>query len=135
MTNYKNILFVISLFIFLGCAITKPPPKLTDSQKGAIGIRVKTIAPINFFGPQNTDLVYFIRLDDNEDPYDSNYFIPSNHKDGENIYLLNVEPGRYSAVACYNKNEKTQNTPESEYTTIFSMKIIELTQTTVTAGN
>lgn len=129
MSKSISLLFILTLFTLFGCAGTLPPQKLKDSHRGAIGIIVRSASPIGgLFGSTANDRVYFIRLENDEDLYSAGYYIQSNHLDGDQIYLINVKPGRYSAVACYYKQSGTVYTSAFEYTTIFSKELIELTQ-------
>ena len=96
----------------------------------AIGISVNTRAPIKAF-TDNPHMVYFIKVDNDEDLYTQSNFIRSNYaKDGQ-IYLLNAKPGRYAVVGCYIKKRVGMVT---EYTTFFPKELIKLTEVTVAPG-
>lgn len=134
MSKSISLLFILILFTLFGCAGTLPPTKLIDSHRGAIGIIVRTLPPVSIFGSQSIDMVYFIRLENDQDLYNAEYCIQSNYKAGDQVYLLNAKPGRYSVVGCNRIQSGTVYTSSSEYTTIFSKEIIELAQIFVPEG-
>ena len=143
LSGIKAKIYVVALttFALAGCA-TIPPPRPYASDSAAIGISIKLRAPIRMFS-SNADMVYFIKIDEEGDLYNQERFIRSNYlKDGQ-VYFLNVEPGRYAAVACYQIKSVTRMNPytgqmsgrtESEYTTFFPEELIKLTEVLVEAG-
>jgi len=141
MNMVKKILVLFIIVELVGCAAI-PPPKPQEPQSAAIGISVQLRAPIRIFS-SNADMVYFIKIDEEGDLYNQERFIRSNYlKDGQ-VYFLNVEPGRYAAVACYQIKSVTRMNPytgqmsgrtESEYTTFFPEELIKLTEVSVKAG-
>ncbi len=141
MNMAKNILALFIIVELAGC-VTIPPPRPYAPGSAAIGISVKLRAPIRMFS-SNADKVYFIKIDEEGDLYNQERFIRSNYlKDGQ-VYYLNVEPGRYAAVACYQIKSVTRMNPytgqmsgrtESEYTTFFPEELIKLTEVLVEAG-
>jgi hypothetical protein len=130
MNKVKNIFVGFVILGLLGCAATLPPPKPADSQRAAIGIAVKTRSPITTF-TEKPEMVYFIKVDNDEDLYTQGNFIRSNYAKHGQIYLLNAKPGHYAAVGCYIKKRVTMVT---EYTTFFPKEIIKLTEVTVAPG-
>ena len=137
----KICVVALTTFALVGCA-TIPPPKPQDPQSAAIGISVKLRAPIRIFS-NNADMVYFIKIDEEGDLYNQERFIRSNYLKGGQVYFLNVEPGRYAAVACYQVKSVPKMNPytghmsgttESEYTTFFPEELIKLTEVLVEAG-
>jgi hypothetical protein len=120
------------IFGLVGCA-TLPAPELLDPQRAVIGISVKTRVPLLKF-PDRPDMVYFIKGDEGEDLYTqgSESLIQSNNLEGGYVYLLNAEPGRYAAVACYLEKETEQGT--YEYWTFFPEEMIKLTEVLVAPG-
>jgi hypothetical protein len=130
MNKVKNIFIGVIMLGLLGCASTLPPPKPADSQRAVIGISVKTRSPITTF-TEKPEMVYFIKMDNDEDLYTQGNFIRSNYAKHGQIYLLNVKPGRYAAVACYIKKRVTMIT---EYTTFFPKELVKLTEVTVAPG-
>ncbi len=133
MSKVKNLFAAIVILGLLGCAATLPPPRALDPQRSIIGISVTTRAPIRIF-TQTAKRVYLIRVDEEEDLFNRQSFIMSNYTKGNQIYILNVKPGRYAAVACY-KRQVTPMAPTTEYTTFFSEELIKLTEVTVEPGS
>jgi hypothetical protein len=141
MNMLKKMLVLFIIVELVGCAAI-PPPKPQEPQSAAIGISIKLRAPIRIFS-SNADMVYFIKIDEEGDLYNQDRFIRSNYlKDGQ-VYFLNVEPGRYAAVACYQIKSVPKMNPytghmsgrtESEYTTFFPEELIKLTEVSVEAG-
>lgn len=141
MNMVKKILALFIMVELAGCA-TIQPPRPQDPQSAAIGISVKLRAPITIFS-SSADMIYFIKIDEEGGLYNQERFIRSNYlKDGQ-IYFLNVEPGRYAAVACYQIKNVPKMNPytghmngrtESEYTTFFPEDLIKLTEVIVEAG-
>jgi hypothetical protein len=130
MNKAKYILVVFVMLGLYGCAATLPAPQPLDPQRAIIGISVKTRAPIKAFSDK-PHVVYFIKVDREEDLYAQGNFIRSNYaKDGQ-VYLLNVKPGRYAAVGCY---KKVSVGKLAEYTTFFPKELVELTEATVAPG-
>jgi hypothetical protein len=132
MKKMLSLCILVAFLILFSCAGTKPPA-LIDSERAAIGICVKTSPPVSIFGAECADMVYFIKVNDVEDLGSAEYCIQSNYKKGDQIYLLNAKPGRYSVVASY-LVKSTPLAPTVKYTTIFAKDIIELAQKDVQPG-
>ena len=121
-----------------------PAPAPMDETSSGIGIRVKTRAPIKLFS-NKPDRVFFIRLPEGgRSPYTTDQLIASNYLKGEYVYLLNVPPGRYAAVATSRTQSGSPFAPPTEggvsvtlsvgrtnYTTFFSEELIKQTEVTV----
>jgi hypothetical protein len=129
MNKGKNISVAFLILGLLGCAAL--PPKPLDPQRGVIGISVKTRAPVKVF-TMMASKVYFVKAEENEDLYSQENFIESTYAKGGQVYLLNAEPGRYAAVACYKK--KVGGMRKDEYTIFFPKELIKLTEVTVAPG-
>ena len=130
----RNILVAFILFGLLGCAATLPPPKPSDPQRAIVGISLKTRTPIKLSRAKKVDRVYFIRMNEEDDPFSKESFIMSNYIKGDQAYILNAKPGRYAAVACYRKECDSMVNRTYEYTTFFSKEIIKLMEVTVVPG-
>ena len=120
-------IFVAFVILGLGGCATLPPPKPLDPQRAIIGISVKNRAPIRVIAQKNT-VVYFIKVDKEEDLYTQEDIIQSNYANGGQVYLLNAEPGRYAAVASFYLRVG------NKWTTIFPKELIKLTEVTVAPG-
>jgi hypothetical protein len=108
-----------------------PAPQPLDPERSVIGITVATRAPIKLFTDKN-EMVYFIKVDEGGDLYNQGKFIRSNYTTGGQVYLINAKPGRYAAVACYEK--KKSQLMVGEYTTLFPKELIKLTEVLVAPG-
>ncbi|MCI0695974.1 hypothetical protein L0337_28740 [candidate division KSB1 bacterium] len=158
MKTLKSTVVAILIVGLFGCAGTLPPVKPLSSEMSAIGIAVKTRAPLKLFGDK-ANMVYFIKLDEVDSVARANYMvqsnqlIQSNYANKNQIYLLNARPGRYAVVAAFH-SESTPDIPsgsgpgksgvsvsvglnmpsETKNTTFFAKEIIKLTEVTVTPG-
>jgi hypothetical protein len=158
MKTLKSTFAAILIVGLSGCAGTLPPVKPLSSEMSAIGIAVKTRAPLKLFGDK-ANMVYFIKLDEVDSVARANYMVQSNQLIQSNyvrknqIYLLNAKPGRYAVVATF-YSKSTPNLPsesgpaksgvsvsiglnmpsENKYTTFFSKEIIKLTEVSVRPG-
>lgn len=104
-----------------------PPP---NPERGSIGITIRSLAPIKIFRSSAAQ-VFFVRVEEGVDPFDADAFLPSNYAKGRQVFLLNVRPGRYLAVAA-----DLRAAPGSglDMKAFFSEKLIPLTEVTVAAG-
>jgi hypothetical protein len=126
MNKVKNTFIAFAIFALAGCAAL-PVPKPLDPQSSFIGISVKTRAPVKIAVDKPAQ-VFFIKVDREEDLYAQGSFIRSSYAEGGQVYLLNVKPGRYAAVACYKKKRVGMVT---EYTTFFPKELIKFSEVTV----
>jgi hypothetical protein len=126
------VLVAISL---AGCAATPPElkPEPYEAQKAAIGIEVSLQAPAGSLR-NAAEVVYFTTLDAGSGAPGTRLITSSYSKDGR-VYLLNVPPGTYVAVAARFSNRSSASTmmgiSTKLYTTYFSKRLIERTKTTV----
>ena len=138
----KKVYVILSILLITGCA-SMPVPRMADPQASAIGIQIKTQAPIGIFS-NKPDRIYFVKLD-NEGDITQNQFAPSNFAKDGRIYLLNAEPGKYAAVAAFRSQAGSPFAPAPQsgvsvsigrtgYTTYFSKELIEATKIDVGRG-
>jgi hypothetical protein len=81
----------------------------------------------------NAEMVYFVKVNEEEDLYYAGHYIQSRFSENDQVYLLNAKPGRYAAVACLVR-EVVPMTPSKERTTFFSKEVIKLTEVEVPPG-
>jgi len=137
----KRIYSFILIFLITGCA-TLPAPIIESPQASAIGIQVKTEAPVGIF-TDIPDRIFFVKID-NDDSIKQNQIIPSNYAKDGRVYLLNANPGQYAAVAAFKKQKALpfSSAPQSGvsvsfsvgstgYTTYFPRELIEATRVNV----
>jgi len=88
----------------MGCAGTLPPPPAPiDDQSAGLGLSLKMRQGPLKLTSATPDIVLFAPLAEGEtvaDVVGKQTLIPSTFADGEQIYLLNLEPGTYAAVAA-----------------------------------
>lgn len=97
-----NILRFLTGIIFIvvllgGCAANLPPPKMAKPESAGIAIEMTMQAPVGFF-TSTPDQVYFAKID-GEGGLLQQSIIRSNYVKGNRVYLLNITPGTYVAVA------------------------------------
>jgi hypothetical protein len=89
-----------TLLLIASLASAKPLPlEAPDPARGVVGIRIKVIPPAKI-GGNSADAVYFVRVVEEGDRFNSESLVHSNYSKGEHVYLLNAKPGRYVAVGC-----------------------------------
>jgi hypothetical protein len=112
-------------------AAAKPlPPPSPDPQRGSIAITIRALAPMRMFRSSAAQ-VFFIRVEEGADPLIADGFLPSNHVRGQQVFLLNVRPGKYVAVAADIRSAPGSGFDQKAF---FSESMIPLTEVTVNAG-
>ncbi len=132
---YQIITTTIFFISLTGCALQVP--KMEQSGSSAIGISLKIEAPfgLDWLTPQNNEVVYFIRVEHNQNILQSS-FIRSNYEKDGRVYLLNVLPGEYVAVAySYTVPTGSSTGPRSNrYLVFFSKELVEQTYVSISKG-
>ncbi|GMT42896.1 MAG: hypothetical protein IEMM0002_1307 [bacterium] len=133
---------VLAMFALASCS-TAPPPDPAHENSSGIGITmsVKNPSKRREHSPQTKmDEIYLVRLDKYDDPLERSAFIPSNYSSDGVLYFLDLEPGRYSAVAGYYISDDVYSAGCSVRTicryvgVYFDKKLIEATEVSVTPG-
>jgi hypothetical protein len=124
-----------------------PPPAPIDARSAGLCIAVSTRAPITVFS-NDPETVLFVELPESGEP-DFRHGVNrvSNFTKDGCSYLLNAEPGRYVAVACYHAQHPPPPAPNAhaaavidlgpssiEYTTYFPIDMIRASQVEVKPG-
>jgi hypothetical protein len=110
MSTSRPILLALLFSLLLsGCATPLPVPKLEQQETSGIGISVKIRTPIGW-STEEPHVVYFIKLDDKGD-IQQRTVIPSNYAKDGRVYLLNVAPGDYAAVAAWYSKQMPSAVP------------------------
>lgn len=104
-----------------------------DPGNGSIAISVRGWSPYDANRLKAAE-TFFVRVDDNGDPYSATSLIPSNHEghDGR-VYLLNVPAGRYAAVA-FRTRGGNPFLPADKQWIFFEEPLIDQTVIQVTPG-
>lgn len=96
-SRWFNLLVGAACIALISACVKPPAPE--NSGSAAVGIVTEKQWSKGGW-KENSQRVYFIRWNDSDDPTKQDEIIESNfHRDGR-VYLLNAEPGRYSAVAA-----------------------------------
>ena len=108
------ILALLASSVVIGYSGSDPPPPAepTDSESAALGMYLKIRAPMKLFKSQ-PHLVLFARLGEGEGIEDldrKSELIPSTFVSGYHVYLLDVPPGTYVAVATVHWKENPPDT-------------------------
>lgn len=134
-----NLKLCILVFITTGC-VSLPPQKPDNERSSIIAVSIKIEQPIPLF-KSYPEAVCFIKLGEKHDILKPGRIIQSNYSNGDHIYLLNAEPGRYAAVAAFEKapqqsgsKEKDENENSAYNSFYFSRDIIELSEIEVMPG-
>lgn len=137
MKTIKYLIIVLAILI-TSCA-TLPPQNPINEKSSIIGISLEIKRTLF---PPTPYKVFFIKLNETENSYlSNNEIIESNYyKDGR-YYLLNAEPGRYIAIAAFEKQVSTNNSPYKSSTSttyhVFYLPIdvIQLTDVKIQRGD
>ncbi|MFI5304929.1 MAG: hypothetical protein ACHQYP_09070 [Nitrospiria bacterium] len=131
-------IFALTMMALSACAEFQPVPKSFDQQSSAIGISLEVRGPAKL-NTIKMDMVYFIRLDEKDLPYNKKEVIQSNYSSSDSFYFLNAQPGRYAVVAASSYIERGGNTnglPNStSYRVFFPKNLINKSVVTVTPGS
>lgn len=93
LAGLTTLLFVTCPGLVAGADLPAP-----DAERGSLGISIETRAPVRIFKAP-VQQVFFVRVDQDQDPLKADSVIPSNYSARDQLYLLNASPGRYVAVA------------------------------------
>lgn len=129
MSRIGSALVVFAAIGLCGCATV---PRPSDAQRAGIGISVTIRAPIAIF-TRSAARIYFVRVEGGTDPYLQENLLVSNYAQGGYVYLLDISPGRYAAVAAWFAASAPGQSGES--VTVFARDVIKLTDTTVAPGS
>jgi hypothetical protein len=121
-----------------------PIPKVEQPESSAVGIAVKTRAPFGW-PTEEPRVVFFVRVDNERDIRQPSILRSNYAKDGR-VYLLNVPPGEYAAVASFYAKKPIPAAPvqpgfsvsvsmgRTGYTTYFPKELVEQTRVSVGKG-
>lgn len=116
-----------------------PPVKITkpiDANSAAIGITIKS----DKWAPGTENRLYLVRVEKEEDLYHGTKLVPTSlvapnpgTGGGGSVYIQNVPPGRYVAVA-YSESVRGYGKTRELTVYLFGKDMIKRTDTTVAAG-
>ncbi|MFH0976671.1 MAG: hypothetical protein V1874_12885 [Spirochaetota bacterium] len=124
----KKLLLCLLLFLFVSCVTIAKIPYEKDAS--IIGM---TVWLDKFPFSMYPTSVFFVKVNDNENFLNGNEIIKTNYSYGERVYLLNPKPGKYYAVAAYEKTtNQSGKVTMTDYTNYyFPVKLIELTEANI----
>ena len=113
--------------------ITKP----VDQQSAVIGVTIKSAA----WAPNTEDRLYLVKIESDRDLYEGTKLIPtsivsppSGAGGSGTVYVQNVPPGRYAAVA-FSTSEKGFGKVREVTLFLLPKSVVKQSDTTVTAGS
>ena len=142
--NYSLVVYVLFGALATGCVTPVPVPKMEHQEASGIAISVKIKRPLGW-PTDDAQQVYFIKVDGNAGIHSSTVIQSNFEKDGM-VYLLNADPGDYSAVAAWHVGTAAPTAPTLPgfsitfnpaamgFTTYFPKDIVELTRVSVEKG-
>lgn len=143
-TSRSVVLVLFASLALVGCATPMPVPKLEQQESSAVGMAVKTRAPLGW-PTEEPQVVFFVKLDGDRGIRQLSIMRSNYAKDGR-IYLLNVPPGDYAAVASFYAKNPIPAAPaqpglsvsvsigRTGYTTYFPEELVEQTRVSVGKG-
>lgn len=146
MHSWKIFCIFLSILSLVGCATLTPMPvpKLEQPESSAVGIAVKTRAPLGW-PTKEAQSVIFVKLDGDGGIRQPSIIRSNYAKDGR-VYLLNIAPGDYAAIAAFYAQSPIPSAPaqpgvsvsfsvgKTGYTTYFPKELIEQTRISVGKG-
>ncbi len=144
MLNFRFFVSTVTVFLLASCA-TSPAPQPSYDGSSGVGISVSIENRLNPWDddrPVSLEDIYFVKLNENGDPLgiDVEAVIPSSYSKDGILYLLDVKPGRYAAVAGYFVQHNLGSAGCSVRTTsvysgiYFDEELIKATEVTVAPG-
>ncbi len=141
----KTIVTLLAAASFGGCvgAPTMLYPDPPDAQKGVIGINTTVYfkeTPLDLFPEIIRPMhAYFVKLGDGADMFTQTEIVRGNYTVGDDMYLLNAEPGTYVAIGLHAVRygvHSTYGTRMEWFKEVFFPKeLIEMTKVTVGPGS
>lgn len=135
MKNYK---FIIALLLILS-SCSAPLQKSLETPSGKnrsiVGVNITHNAFITFI-KHTPDIVFFAKLADPA-KIESGKIINSNYKYGDNLYLVDAEPGTYVIVATWWQTRDPfirQPIEKGKYVSFYTTSLIEATRFEVKPG-
>lgn len=126
----NSTLLMVTMLVSISFAEAKAPRlPAPDSEKGGIAVTVRGRFPLGQKSPAVQ--VYFVRLGEGVDMYSAESVVPSDFSKKKQVYLLNVKPGRYVAVAA---RLQSLGTLVGDYVVFFDRAMIPRTEIEVAPG-
>ena len=134
--HFLKFIIVIAAVTLVSCATTGGIPKVVDANKGGIGTLVSFRDAAVPFASDRPHTLFFVKVGEDGDLLGQPTVITSNYSNGVFLYALNLEPGRYAAVAGQYTNtfELDNETVITERIVFFEKKLIQNSAVDVRPG-
>lgn len=125
-------IFGLVAVLCISLAMAKNPEIFEpDPQLGGIGVKVKVKGPLAISAPSHAVSVFFVKVDEDVNIETATEIYRTDFNRKKQVYLLNVEPGRYVAVGAYAESNAANVPSENVY---FDKETIAATEVQVEAG-
>jgi hypothetical protein len=154
MKPLMSLMMAVCCLAAVGCATKRPPKpfqllageyvppvKITkpiDAKSAALGI---TVMKSDRWGPGSENRLYLVKVETDRDLYQGTKLIPTSLSvpapgsgGGGTVYVQNIPPGRYAAVA-YSESVRGYGKTRELTIYLFGEELIKRTDTTVSAGS
>lgn len=133
----KYLTYIAALLLLTSCASQLPKTLESPSAKNnsIIGVNITHNEVIPFI-KHTPDIVFFAKLTD-PSKIESGKIINSNYKSGDNLYLVNAEPGTYVIVATWWQTRDPfirQPIEKGKYVSFYTAPLIEATRFEIKPG-
>lgn len=118
---------VTAVVTLVSCATTGGIPKAVDANRGGIGTLMSFNEAALSFMSDRPHTIFFVKAGEDGDLFSQPTLITSNYSNGVFLYALNLEPGRYAAVAGQYTNmlELDEETIATERIVFFEKDLIQ----------
>lgn len=136
MTNLRLLFIIITTAAIVSCATTGGVPKAVDADSGGIGTLLSFRDAALPFVSDRPHKFFLVKVDESGDLFNQNTLITSNYFHGAFLYALNLEPGKYAAVAGQFTNivQIDNETEKTEKIVFFDKDIIQASVVNVEPG-
>ncbi len=134
----KKYMLCIAVLLFLASCSTPLPKTLENpsaKNKSIVGVNITHNARITFI-KHTPDIVFFAKLSDPKN-IASGKIINSNYKYGDNLYLIDAEPGTYVIVGTWWQTRDPfirQPIEKGKYVSFYTESLVEATKFEVKPG-
>lgn len=136
MINLRFLTAVIAVVTLVSCSTTGGVPKAVDANSGGIGTLLSFRDAALPFVSDRSHTVFLVKVGEGGDLFSQPTLITSNYSNGAFLYALNLEPGRYAAVAGQFTDilELETETVVTEEIVFFDKEIIQSSAVNVEPG-
>jgi len=128
------ILGLLTVWCGVSTAAKDRKTPIPDTTRGAIGVTIRVKGPTPLSAPTNAINAYFVRVKENGRTGIVTKIWPASFSEGNQVYLLNAEPGEYVVVAAYASARTVGRSRMPATGLYFDEESIQATAVTVEAG-